>query len=257
MKALILAGSRHGQEDNVAKAAGVACKAFAPIHSIPMIDYVIGAIQKTKLVSKIYISLPDNLPLRDDVERINSENSPVKSIKKALDFFGDHEAFLITTADHALITPLMIETIIGAFDQTTFDVVVAMVPLDIVSQKYPTIKRTKLNFKNASYKSCNLFIFKNKKAAQNILEFWQHIENLRKTPWKMIRTLGPWTLLQYVTGHLSLKSAFAAIGQKTATNPQIIMLDIPEAAIDVDTVQDYEFVKDILSDSQKFDSKVP
>lgn len=211
-----------------------------------MIQRVITALKNSDYIKKIIVSAPDTLSLDKDIQRIDAATSPVRSILKALESFEDDAPILITTADHALLTPTMINSFIKQYDFANFDVAVAMLPLDIVAQKYPDMRRTRLKFKEGGYKACNLFIFRHKAAAKNILTFWQAIESQRKTPWKMVKVLGLMTLLRYITGRLTLDNALAHLGRRTGTKPQAVMLDIAEAAIDVDSVDDLEFVRAIV-----------
>ena len=246
--ALILAGSRFGQNDEVAKAAGVVCKALAEIDGTPMIERVISALKKSGNINKIIASAPKEVSLNEDILRIDTAKSPVRSILKALEYLEGDTPLLVTTADHALLTPAMINRFIEQYDSANFDVAVAMLPLDIVTQKYPDMRRTRLKFKEGGFKACNLFIFRDKAAAQKLLNFWQEIESQRKKPWKMVRALGGITLLRYITGRLTLESALAHLGRRTGTKPQAVMLDIAEAAIDVDSVGDLEFVRSLVKD---------
>lgn len=244
--ALILAGSRFGENDLVAKAAGVSCKALAEIDGTPMIERVISALKNSGSINKIMASGPEILSLSEDIQIIPTSTSPVQSIIKALEYIEADTAILLTTADHALLTPEMINSFTQQYDADNFDVAAAMLPLDIVAQKYPDMRRTRLKFKEGGYKACNLFIFRDKEAAQKILSFWQAIESQRKKPWKMIRVLGIVTLLHYITGRLTLENAMAHLGSKTGTKPQAVMLDIAEAAIDVDSVDDLNFVRSLV-----------
>lgn len=244
--ALILAGSRFGQDDMVAKAAGVSCKALAEIDGTPMIERVISALKNSGNVDKIIASAPEIISLSNDILRIDTDTSPVRSILKALEYIENDTPILLTTADHALLTPEMINSFVEQYEIENFDVAAAMLPLDIVTQKYPDMRRTRLKFKEGAYKACNLFIFRDKAAAQNVLRFWQTIESQRKKPWKMVKALGALTLLSYITGRLTLGNALTHLGRETGTKPQAVMLDIAEAAIDVDSVDDLEFVRALV-----------
>ena len=244
--ALILAGSRSGGDDPVAKEAGVSCKALADVGGTPMIKRVMTALEESSAVTRMITSLPEDVVFDEEIERVSAQGSPVRSLLKMLDRLGDDEPILVTTADHALLSPSILNSFKNQYEADRFDIGVAMLPLEILAQKYPAMHRTRLKFKDGNYKSCNLFIFQNKQTAQSILNFWLALEANRKSPWKMIRALGLITLLSYVTGQLTLQNALKRIGKLTNTTPQAIMLDIPEAAIDVDTVPDLEFVRSLI-----------
>ena len=258
LKALILAGTRAGQDDAVAQVAGVSCKAFAPIDGIPMIEHVIQILRKST-IDDITISLPNDLPIEKEATHLNKliqdkkiklitpEKSPVRSILRFVNASEDDNTFLITTADHALLSRDMIDDFINQYNSDNFDTAVAMLPLNILTAKYPSLNRTRLKFKDGNFKGCNLFLFKNKQTAERILNFWKTIETQRKKPWKMVRALGPFLLLRYLTGRLSLDDALTALGRKTDLRLQAVMLSQAEAAIDVDTPDDLEFAQSIVA----------
>ena len=253
----ILAGDRAGQIHDVAEAAGTRCKAFAKIDDTPMIERVIRTLKSSPAIEKILVSIPDYKETKTealslyaqfqtgDVERIDPALSPVQSLLTMLDHVEDDTPILVTTADHALLSTNMIHDFVSGFDSDHYDVAAAMLPLDILTAKYPDMRRTRLKFRDGDYKSCNLFLFKNKHTAAALLKFWQIIENQRKTPWKMVKILGLLPLLHYLSGRLSLTRALQYLGQKTATTPQAVILTIPEAAIDVDRISDLEFVRSL------------
>ena len=246
----ILAGSRRGKDDPVALAAGVDYKALAPVGGWAMIERVMGALDESGMAGRIVISAPEDMVLESDAARIASGASPVASVLEMLETLEDDSPILLTTADHALLSAQMVQDFIKKYDAARFDISVAMLPLQILTAKYPDMRRTRLRFRDGDFKSCNLFIFKNKAAARSILNFWRSIETQRKNPWKMIKALGVLPLLRYLAGQLNLQDALDILGRKTDTRIQAVMLDIPEAAIDVDSAEDLAFVRDIVEASK-------
>jgi len=254
-----LAGTRAGQDDTVARVDGVSCKAFVDIGGKPMIERVVSALQESAATDRIIISMPDNLPVKTQAPALSSafdegildhaiaDRSPVQSLLKLLPMLADETPFLVTTADHALLSATVIRQFLEQYEPARFDIAAAMLPLECLSRKYPEQKRTSLMFRGVGYKACNLFVFGNKKVAEKVLLFWLAVEEKRKSPWQMVWHLGPLTLARYLTGTLALPGAVARLGARTGTRLQAVMLKIPEAAIDVDTPQDLEFVRSIVA----------
>lgn len=243
--AVILAGQRAGERDEVAKAAGVACKALAPVgkNDKPMIEHVIGALRESGAVNDIHVI--GRLAIGyDDIHHHDPAESPGQSVLEVFDRV--RKPFLLTTADHALLTGDMVLRFVAGLDVQKYDAAAAMIPLSHVKEKYPQTERTSLNFADGGYKACNLFCFNSDKA-RNLLTFWRKIEDRRKQPLRLAFSLGPLTLCQYALGGLSLHQAFKRLGARTSTSLQAVMLDNPDAAIDVDSAADYEFVKEILA----------
>ncbi|MFD1693067.1 hypothetical protein ACFSHR_20630 [Azotobacter chroococcum] len=65
--ALVLAADRHA-DDAVASAAGVACKALAPVGGVPMVHRVIQSLRTSRLVGRISLVGPARDLLRQDAE---------------------------------------------------------------------------------------------------------------------------------------------------------------------------------------------
>lgn len=250
--ALILAGSRNGKKDPVAQISSVDYKALTVIDGDTMIDRVLGAVRDSKIADKILISAPEDMiwESKEDNQRVPSDTSPVRSILKMLDAVDEEIPLFLTTADHALLNPKIILDFVENYDLENHDTGVAMLPLSVLSAKYPNIRRTRLKFSDGAYKGCNLFVFKNKSSAKKILNFWLSIETHRKNPWKMINALGVIWLLRYIFGKLSLQDALNILGKKTNTTPHAVILKTAEAAIDVDSVSDLEFVRNIIAEKK-------
>lgn len=242
---IILAGEREGEPNLIAQIENVSSKAFVEIGGRPMIQSVISALNQSGNVNDIIVSINHPLPEEYQVKSVSCESSPTRSLLKILEHLETDRMLLITTADHALLSTEIIHKFVEQYDHKHHDCAVAMLPLDVLDSKYPAKRRTRLQFKDNTYKSCNLFLFKNKDSAKQLIKFWQKVESHRKKPLKMAQLIGFTFLLRYLSGRLTLKNALKYLGKKTKTSPQSIILNIPEAALDVDTVQDLEFIRSI------------
>jgi CTP:molybdopterin cytidylyltransferase MocA len=63
----------------------------------------------------------------------------------------------------------------------------------------------------------------------------------------VINAFGWWTALLYLTGRLTLSRGLRQISKTIGCRAGIVILPFPEAAIDVDTVEDWKFVNDIYT----------
>lgn len=249
--AIILAGSRAGERDEIAAAHNVRLKAFVLLSGTPMIARVIAALRGCDAIDDIVVSLPDydektDSPCLDDCRIAGTDMSPARSLLKALEQVRGDSAILVTTADHALLTPEMITALLDGFDSAHYDGAAAMVPLDLLAEKYPQASRTRLYFREGAYKSCNLFLFRDAYTAKQVAAFWITAEAFRKKPWRLALALGPVTLLRYLARRLTLVRAFARLSVLCKAQLQPVLLDIPEAAIDADSLADLALIKQII-----------
>lgn len=250
--AVILAGKRPGK-DSVAKAAGVACKSFAPIGGRPMVHRVLDALADARQVgtlilcgpSQSLISQEPGLQARlaaGEVKWIDSHSTPSLSTYRALQTFPDSKPVLVTTADHALLTPQIVDYFCDEARRLPCDVAVGLTAYEGVMAAFPETRRTAIKFKDGAYSGCNLFGFLNPRS-DRAAQFWRRIEQDRKKPLRMMRILGWWTILRYLLGRISLDDGLEKLSTKMQISLRAVLLPFPQAAIDVDTVDDWHFVQ--------------
>jgi GTP:adenosylcobinamide-phosphate guanylyltransferase len=252
--AIILAGKRPGR-DPVAEAAGVACKSFASIAGRPMVHRVLDALAAARQVglrilcgpSQSLIAQEPELKNRletGEVKWIASHSTPSLSTYHALQAFPDNKPVLVTTADHALLTPQIVDFFCEEARRLPCDLAAGLTAYDDVMAAFPDSRRTAIKFKNGAYSGCNLFGFltpRSDRAAQ----FWRRIEQERKKPLRMMRILGWWTIVRYLLGRITLDSGLEKLSHKMQIGVRAVQLPFPQAAIDVDTEDDWHFVQSL------------
>ena len=255
MNALILAGSR-GPDDPMAKAAGVSHKALMPVAGVPMLQRVVEAVRATPGIARVYIciedvdvihQLPELQALRaaGALEVVPAAESPAASVAAALRRIDLATPLLVTTGDHPLLTPAILQRFVEAAP-TDCDLAVALAPSDIVSAAYPGAIRTFYRLGKKRFSGCNLFLVRSPNAAR-IAEFWRGLEAHRKRPLRLIWNVGPLALLKIVLGLMSAEQAFAYLSRKAGAVIRHVELPIADAAVDVDKPADLELVERIFA----------
>lgn len=258
--AIVLAGKRPGK-DPVAEAAGVVCKSFAPIGDRPMVHRVLDTLAAAQQVGPRILCGPSQSMIeqepglkaridRGEIKWITSHLTPSLSTYHALQSVPDGLPVLVTTADHALLTTEIVDYFCAKARRMGGDVAVGLTPYEGVMAAFPESKRTGIKFKDGVYSGCNLFAFLNP-CAHRAAQFWRQIEQERKRPLKMMRILGWWTVLRYLMGRISLDESLEQISRKLHIRARAILLPFPEAAVDVDSVDDWQFVQN-LAKKQSF-----
>jgi len=151
---------------------------------------------------------------------------------------------LVTTADHALLTPAMVEDFIAGVGDA--DVAVALVERANLLGRYPGNRRTWLKFRGGAYSGANLFALTGERA-RAALELWAGVEQDRKKGWKLVAAFGPLLLVRALTRTVTLQAGLAAAGRRLGLTARPVVLQQPEAAIDVDKPADHELAESILS----------
>ncbi len=254
--ALILAGARTGR-DPVAQMAGVSNKVLAQVGGEPMISRVLDTLAQSDAVGKRIVCGPSWETVKNNsflgdviasgaVQWVEPGQGPSLSVARFLDEHPLEFPVLVTTADHALLTPEMVNYFLREAQEKQMDVAVALVPYSLVVASYPQSKRTVTRLTGGGFCGCNLFVLCTPKA-KRMVEFWSRIERERKHPLRLIRTLGGLALVRYVLGWLSLAEALSLLGRKLDLHVQEVLLPFPEAAIDVDTPEDLALAEKILA----------
>jgi GTP:adenosylcobinamide-phosphate guanylyltransferase len=252
--AIVLAGQRPG-EGGFAAAHGVVAKALIPAGGEPMLGRVARTLLASPSIGRIVVLaqeakalLTGGLGWMASEPRIATAEAG-DGISASVGRLAGTEAapwpVLVTTADHPLLRPEMIETFIAA--SAGADSTFAMVERSIVERVHPETKRTWLKAADGHYSGANLFALMTP-ASKAGTDFWARAEKDRKRALKLLSFLGPSMFLRAVTRTISLQEAAERAGRKMGFRLRAIPLPFAEAAIDVDKPADLELVERILAE---------
>ena len=253
--AIVLAADR-GPGDEVARAAGTPCKSLVPVGGIPMLVRVLDALDGARYIcDRILCGPPQSIiEAHQTLERLISSGSvqwmpnqatPSTSTLSVLKSLPDDKPVLVTTADHALLNSRIVDHFCSEALTSGCDIAVGLTRYDQVVAAYPGMRRTATRLSDAHYCSCNLFAFLTP-SARKIAELWRQVENQRKKPWRIINLLGWVAVLRYATGKLSLAQAQQLFSRRLGVKAAAVVLPFAEAAVDVDTVADWQFVENLI-----------
>lgn len=223
-----------------------------------MLERVVQALEASRSIAKIWTSIdvPELLThagtLGERIERgelqvLRSADSPSLSVLEALETIPSELPLLVTTADHALLDPTMVEYFLEAAEREAADISLALVPEPVIQRRFPDTKRTFIPLRGGRFSGANLFVFRTP-AARSGIEFWGRVERHRKQPWRLVRSFGPVSLLLFLLRRLDLKEASARVSGILGARVAVIEMPQAEAAIDVDRLSDYQQVHEILAD---------
>ncbi len=257
--AVVLAGDR-GPHDPVAEAANVPCKALTPIGDTPMVIRVLDALDAAKSIESSILCGPEWAAISHEnaladrvtskqVRWIHPQATPSLSAYHAMASVEHENPILLTTADHALLHPTLIDTFCSEALDAGGDVAVGVARYDIVQTAFPQTRRTAIRLQDGAYCGCNLFAFLTPQGRE-VAKFWRRVERHRKHPLRVIGILGWRTVFQYLLGRLSLTQALARLSHQIGLTIHAVELPFPEAALDVDTVSDWTLVQNIARSFQ-------
>ncbi|MDF2094648.1 nucleotidyltransferase family protein [Aquibaculum arenosum] len=254
--ALVLAGQR-GPDDPVARHSGQRWKALAPVAGRPMVERVLDALLAARSIDKIAVAAPTP-DLLSEIEGLRpalesgrivmlpTGAGPAGSVAAGWKQLGYPCPTLVTTADHALLTPALIDAFCARSLAQESDIDAALVPASAIRAAFPESRRTFLRFREESYSGANLFALK-RPAAADAIAFWQSVEQDRKRPWRIARRVGPGTLLAYLLRRLTLEHAMGRLSRVAGAQARTVILPEAWAAVDVDKPEDLALAERILA----------
>ncbi len=250
--ALVLAAGR--PEDPVALAAGVGHKALVPVAGVPMLQRVVEALRASGCVGRIVVSIDRAAVLAQcpalareveagRLEALASRASAAASVEAAFDALSP--PLLVTTADHALLTPALVAAFWNAVPKGV-DAAVGIVEADLVRRAFPDARRTFLRFRDGDIKGTNLFALMTP-GSRRVARFWQRLERHRKHPMRLLATVGPLTGLAYALGLLTRRGAVRRLERRVGLDIALVPIASAEAAIDVDKPEDLALAERVLA----------
>ncbi len=250
LTALVLAG-RRGPKDSLAHAAGQSHKACIAVAGVPMIGRVLTSLRAAKLVQNITVSIDEAAVLADCAEAggISAHASLSSPAASVLDYFEAHGAqgpVLVTTADHALLIPAMVEHFCAAAQHSDADIVIGVVSASLFRASYPESRRTFLPLADGSWSGTNLFLLRTPRAARAV-RFWVRAGQFRKRPWRLVSTFGLGNLLRFLFRRLDRSTALVQASRVLGVRVGLVEMPFAEAALDVDTPDDLVTVERILA----------
>ncbi len=254
--AILLAGSR-GPDDPMARCFRRGHKCLIEVAGRPMIAHALATLASSPRIRDVVISIERRELLEDEPSletllngsniRISQAGSTIsRSVERAIGASGGAFPFVLTTADHALLTNEMLDHVCAAADTSQADILIALARSETIEARYPETTRTYLRFADGQYSGCNLYVF-NTAHARKALDFWRQIERRRKSPWRLVRSLGVRALWAYVSGRLSTEDAMTHASRMLRARIEIVDMPFAEAAIDIDRPDDLKLVEQILA----------
>ena len=247
--AIVLAGSRPGG-DPLAASFGTDLKALIPVDGEPMVRKPVAALLNCKEVSKVTILTQDveqiraALPADWKVEVAESGDTIADTLLRICSDPATEWPLLVTTADHALLTPEMIHEF--CWRSARSDLAIGVVSKRRVMRKLPETRRTWINFKESAYTGANLFVLRSDKVAPAI-EAWRSVEQDRKKVWKLIWSIGPRLFVQVFLRQITIDDALHRISVRVGVSIRAVRLSDALAAVDVDKASDHALVERLLA----------
>jgi 2-phospho-L-lactate guanylyltransferase (CobY/MobA/RfbA family) len=224
---------------------------------VPVLQRVVHTLREACGAVPVFVSTEDPTLLEATRElralaeagalrRHASGLSPAASVSAFLAGAESPGPFLVTTADHALLTAPMVEYFLAAAAMSQADLVVAVVEEALFRARFPAVRRTFVPLRGGAITGANLFWFRTRDAAR-AARFWTRAESVRKRPWRLVALFGPGALLRFALGRLDLEQALANVSTAMGLRVAAVRMPFAECAIDVDTPADLATAREVAA----------
>lgn len=240
----------------MAKAFGVAHKCALPVDGVPMLQRVLQALAEANVRSPILVSIDDAGAGRSaagalvhHATMLQSSTSAPRSAREAVVAAASFPV-LVTTGDHALLTPEMVREFCTKASASGADFCAGLATAETILSAYPETKRTFFRLGKDRVSGCNLFAVLTPKGLA-LFDVWHGLEKNRKKPWKLVAAFGLRPLLMFALGRLGLDAAFAEVSRRLGFRIMPVLMSSAEAAIDVDKPSDHALAQQIIRTRMK------
>lgn len=252
VEAFVLAGAR-ASGDALAEAHNVPSKAHIQVAGRSMISRVLETLADSASKPRITIIGLENADALEaeegwpESQRSPGADGPAASVHGAIERSDGNFPILVTTCDHALLTPEIVDQFLRDSLASSADLTVALARRSEIEAAYPDVHRTYLKFGDAHYSSCNLFYLLTPKAKE-VVSFWRAAEEDRKRPWRIAWRFGLVRALRLLIGRPPLAGVFEIVSGRIGVDIKPIVLPFADAAVDVDTPDDLTLVERVIAE---------
>jgi len=261
LTALVLAASRQGVDDPVAKIQNKSHKCLVTIDGIAMIERVVQTLIDSECFARILISIEDEqvlevLPtakrwLKEGmIEVVPSAGNLADSVVNLSSMVNQPLPLVITTADNALHTPELVRFFVAEFARSEADAAVATTSESTVMAEYPNGEFGFFRFKDGGYSFCNLFGV-GSIGALEAANVFRTGGQFRKHPWRVFKVFGVLPLILLKWRLITLDNFSRRITRKLGITVDIVRLPFAFAPIDVDNPRTFEFSERTLRERRE------
>jgi GTP:adenosylcobinamide-phosphate guanylyltransferase len=246
--AVVLAGSSN--DGPLRECSEVRYEALIPIGEKIMVQYVVEALLGCRQVRRVLVVGPvaalSPFLTGERVSVIESRGGIMENIEAGLVNSLDTDRVLLVTSDIPMLTSQAVNDFLELCGDLSGDLYYPIISKPDVESKFPTTRRTYVNFKEGVFTGGNLFLI-NPVVYKKCVENGQKIINLRKSPFRLCRLIGLGFVLKFLMRSLTIADAERKVSALLGRIKGIVVMSkFPEVGVDVDKPADLALALRIL-----------
>lgn len=247
MDALVLAGTKN--TDKIENHSELSNKSLLMLNNIPMIEYVIDALNQAEEIKNIVVVGP--LELSQYIERkvtriIESTASIIDNIKIGIDYIHNDDKIILLTSDIPLINGEIIDRFIRKCQKYEAFLYYPFILKENILEKYPDTIRSYAALKEGIFCGGNMVIFSPSLFEKN-KDLMFDLYEKRKSIYKYVSLLGLKFIFKYLLKSLAIKEIESRAAEIVGYPVKGIIVDDPEIMIDLDKLSDYELILRVIN----------
>lgn len=233
----------------LAKETGV-LKATLSIANKPMLEYVLEAVSKCKLLTEAavvglsphQVALTKSYP---EVLWIPAQNSWLENVYAGAEPFKEKPYILFLAADIPLIQAETLTQFLTKALSSKADIYYPVMAREDLEKQFPEATRTYARLKEGQYTGGNAMLLSTSLLFRH-KSLYEKAFARRKSVLKLVQILGLGFLIRLLLGQLSLAQAEQRISEILSAKAKAVVLRQPELFMDVDKKKDLLLVEEIL-----------
>ncbi|GGO16533.1 hypothetical protein GCM10007972_25710 [Iodidimonas muriae] len=259
--ALVLAASRRGPDDPVARLQQKSHKCFVDIAGQVMLERVIDTLLESQQFRTVLVSIEQEELLHSTarlkawmdegrIAFVQSEGTLADSVMAAAKAMDAPFPMVITTGDNSLHTPQLLRDFCESCRNSTSSIGVGITPEKMVKDDYPDAPLAYHRFSEGAYSNCNLYMLRDKQALASA-EAFRGGGQFGKKHARLIKAFGFASFLYYKMRLKTAADFLMHVGRRFGTTAEPIIVPYAFAPIDVDNAASFKLSEDILLKRQK------
>ncbi|MGE5542968.1 MAG: NTP transferase domain-containing protein [Bacillota bacterium] len=248
--AVVLAG--RANDGKLRDADPAEWEALIEVAGKPMLQYVLDALDRSRLVDRIVVVAPPGVERCVTSRKagfVSPGGSMVENVMRGFETLGGDGRALVATSDIPLVTAEVVDGFIGECGAVDLDFYYPVVRQDVMEARYPGVRRTYAGMREGRFTGGNMFLV-DVRIADKLRKTLEFLVENRKKPLRMAAVLGVPFLLKMVLKRLSIPEAERKAGSLYGLKAKAVVTAFPEIGFDVDKPSDLGLCRSVLDESQ-------
>ncbi len=230
-------------------------KAFLDIHGKPMIQYVLDAIDQSKIANRVVVvglNEPANLACQKPVEYLPTQGDMFQNIRAgALHLAGSSSSgsptdtgsyVMVLSSDLPGINAEIVDWIASLPQTRDADLFYQVISREVMEKRYPASKRSYYWLKDVEVCGADIHLIR-MSLLTKYTSLWNKIIGARKNAFQQAGLIGLDILFGFLFRRFTLDETAARVSHRLGIKAQAVLCPFAEAGMDIDKPSQYDIIR--------------